>query len=359
MLTYGTRIKTSYLLPAILCEIRRKLPTLAKDILDPFDLDTWHCARRTPLSRREGPYDVTTSDDLDPAPRGGWSSSIPDTLVRPSVRRIRNNSWVYPKKEEEERTSMNSIIEPSPTLHKVKFRCDPIVIEVVGDIDDDIAHQFAQDVALAHRTGQTVLPILIQSMGGSVYSMLYMINVMKRSRIPIATIVPGMAASAAAVLFTCGTPGYRFMGSNSKVMIHSVASYMFGRIDAAEMVASATESQKLNRKICEIMSKNCGKCKSFFEEFLDKNKNTDVYLDTKDAMELGMCDRIGIPSLVTYVIPITTLQSLDGSILAGVAGDGYEEALDNASKILKGDPYGFVSKDDGRRFQASERKRRP
>ena len=56
----------------------------------------------------------------------------------------------------------------------------------------------------AHNTGQPVIPILIDSYGGSVYGCLNMISFMKKATLPLHTVVAGKAMSAGAILFGMG-----------------------------------------------------------------------------------------------------------------------------------------------------------
>lgn len=129
-------------------------------------------------------------------------------------------------------------------IKQVEFKRDPISISVLGEINDELAHEFVEQLTLAQNTGQSIVPILIHSIGGCVYSLFYMINAIRACKIKVATIVGGIAASAAACLFTCGHPDYRFMGPDARLMIHSVSSTIVGSIDAAGIKAEAEEIKK-------------------------------------------------------------------------------------------------------------------
>ena len=56
-------------------------------------------------------------------------------------------------------------------------------------------------------SGQKVIPIVIDSYGGQVYSLMSMISAIESADLPVATIVEGKAMSCGAVLLTFGEQG--------------------------------------------------------------------------------------------------------------------------------------------------------
>ena len=98
----------------------------------------------------------------------------------------------------------------------------------------------------AQNSGQPVIPVIIDSYGGQVYSLMSMISDIKHSKIPVATIVQGKAMSCGAILFSFGTEGYRYMDPDATLMIHDVSSMEIGKVE--EIKASAEETERLNQK---------------------------------------------------------------------------------------------------------------
>ena len=80
--------------------------------------------------------------------------------------------------------------EKSSLIKELELDKSPVVI-TVNKFDEDSAKEFKSKVALAHNTGQKVIPIVIDSYGGRVYSLMSMISAIKNSELPIATIVEG------------------------------------------------------------------------------------------------------------------------------------------------------------------------
>ena len=138
---------------------------------------------------------------------------------------------------------------------KLEDICDLPIVVTVNKFTEESAKQFAEDMEKAENSYQHIIPIVIDSYGGSVYSLLSMIDVIKNSKKIVATISLSKSMSCGAVLLTFGTEGYRFAGLNSTVMIHEVSSMTFGKI--TEIKADAAEADRLNNIIFSMMDKNC------------------------------------------------------------------------------------------------------
>ena len=59
---------------------------------------------------------------------------------------------------------MHWISNISPLIKEVELRKPPLIIRV-NKFDDDSAKKFADEMALAHNTGQKVIPVVIDSYG--------------------------------------------------------------------------------------------------------------------------------------------------------------------------------------------------
>ena len=98
---------------------------------------------------------------------------------------------------------MKWITNISPLVKEIELRKNPVIVRV-NKFDEDSAKKFSLELAQAHNTGQKVIPVVIDSYGGQVYSLMSMISAIKHSELPIATIVEGKAMSCGAVLLSCG-----------------------------------------------------------------------------------------------------------------------------------------------------------
>lgn len=197
---------------------------------------------------------------------------------------------------------MNLIKDVSKRLSEVKLRDQPIIIRV-NKFDEESADKFSNQMSAAQSTGQTIVPVVIDSYGGQVYSLMSMIANIKASKLPVATIVEGKAMSCGALLFSFGSPGYRFMDTHATIMIHDVSSGARGKIE--EIKADAKEGDRLNQLLYREMAANCGKEPEFFLKHIHDRSHADWYLDAEEAQSIGLANHLRIPELkikvdVTY-----------------------------------------------------------
>ena len=189
---------------------------------------------------------------------------------------------------------MNVIRDISGQLTEVELRNEPVIIRV-NKFDEDSAKKFSDAMSAAQSTGQPLVPVVIDSYGGQVYSLMSMISNIKSSRIPVATIVEGKAMSCGAILFSYGASGYRFVDKNATIMIHDVSSGGHGKVE--EVKADAKETERLNQIVYREMAANCGKEPEFFLKQIHDRSHADWFLDSEEALSLGLANHIRVPSL--------------------------------------------------------------
>ena len=180
----------------------------------------------------------------------------------------------------------------SPLLKEFELRKNPVII-TVNKFDEKSAKEFQQSLAQAHNTGQKVIPVVIDSYGGQVYSLMAMISAIKHAELPIATIVEGKAMSCGAILFSFGNEGLRFMDPDATVMIHDVSSMEHGKVE--EIKASAEETERLNQIVYKMMAKNCGKREDYFLKLVHSKGHADWFLDAKDCVKHKLADQLRVP----------------------------------------------------------------
>lgn len=157
------------------------------------------------------------------------------------------------------------------------------------DFDVDML-QASIDKAL--KENQKVLPIMINSYGGSVYNCFRMIDMLNASGLKIVTIVNGFAMSAGAVLFAMGDE--RYASENSTIMIHEASSMNWGK--NSEMKAYGKHIEELNNKLFTILDSKTNQKTGFFQELINKNNNADLFLNSSEAKNYGLVTEIKIPS---------------------------------------------------------------
>ena len=194
--------------------------------------------------------------------------------------------------------AMNFIADISSHIKAVELKVDPIIIRV-NSFDEESAKEFVDLMSRAQNTGQSVIPVVIDSYGGQVYSLMAMIGAIKSSRIPVATIVEGKAMSCGALLFSFGAEGMRYMDPDATLMIHDVASGAFGKVE--EIKSDAKEVDRLNKKVYEMMARNCGKPSDYFLKLVHEKGHADWYLDAQDSKSHNIANELRVPTLTCKI----------------------------------------------------------
>jgi len=174
----------------------------------------------------------------------------------------------------------------------------PIIIEV-NDFTEESSKKFEEQMNAAQQTGQTIIPIVIDSYGGSVYALLRFISVIQASKIPVATIITGKAMSCGAALFMMGKEGYRFAGKQSTILIHELSGGADGKLN--DMKITVEEAERLNNIIFSLMDKNTGHPLGFFIKIIKEKGYADWYISAQDATKFNIVNKIGIPEFKTQV----------------------------------------------------------
>ena len=190
---------------------------------------------------------------------------------------------------------MNVIKNFSPLLKDKELIDDlPIVIRV-KKFDESAAKEFSEKMSQAQNTGQPVVPIIIDSYGGQVYSLMSMISDIRHSRISVATIVQGKAMSCGALLFSFGKEGMRYMDPDATLMIHDVSSMTIGKVE--EVKADAEETERLNQKVYKMMAKNCGHHEDYFLDIIHEKGHADWFLEADECLKHNLANELHIPEL--------------------------------------------------------------
>ena len=193
---------------------------------------------------------------------------------------------------------VNFITDVSPQIKELELHHDPVII-TVNEFNEESANEFATLISAAQNTGQSVIPVVIDSYGGEAYSLLSMIATLKSSKIPVATIVKGKAMSCGALFASFGEEGLRFMDKDAVIMIHDVSTMAFGKVE--ELKADARESDRLNKKLYTMMARNCGKADDYFLNLIHDKGHADWFLEAEEAKEHNIVQQLRVPSLKATV----------------------------------------------------------
>ncbi len=161
------------------------------------------------------------------------------------------------------------------------------IIFLGDEIDDHTASLIvAQLLFLESEDPEADINFYINSPGGSVTAGLAIYDTMQYIKPDVSTICIGIAASMGAFLLSSGAKGKRFALPNSEIMIHQPLGGMRGQ--AEDMRIHAEHIIKTKQRLNKILAANTGQKLSNIEKDTDR----DNFLDTKEALEYGLIDKI-------------------------------------------------------------------
>jgi ATP-dependent Clp endopeptidase proteolytic subunit ClpP len=158
--------------------------------------------------------------------------------------------------------------------------------------DEDAEQFFALFNSLQSDDNVDIIVIYVDSFGGAVDSLCTMTELIEASSKPVCTIAIGKAMSAGAILTAIGTPGMRWIGPNSRLMLHRLQGFVGG--DTEKVTSVAKELIRMNDM---WLKKIVTKSNMSWKEFNDmlKDKGGEWYLSAEEAVHYGFADRIGTP----------------------------------------------------------------
>ena len=162
-----------------------------------------------------------------------------------------------------------------------------------GDIGEENVREcikwiIYENLDTSPRNANKVLTLYINSSGGNLYDGFALIDIIKQSEIPIRTVCVGQAMSAAFLIFISGTQGYRKVARNACLMCHQYADTAEGKHH--ELKAYIREGEKCNTRMVGLIKEATGLSPAKIRSRL--LKETDVYLNAEEALELNIADEL-------------------------------------------------------------------
>lgn len=173
------------------------------------------------------------------------------------------------------------------------------IIMLNGVIESHMANLIvAQLLFLESEDPDKDISIFINSEGGLVTAGLAIYDTMQFVKPDIVTYVVGQAASMGSFLAQAGSAGKRYVLPESRTMIHRVSSGTpgtHGSVPIQELQFEDSrrhfeESKRLNRRLTELYVRHNSKNKTYEEMF--ETMKFDTFLSAKEAVELGIADKI-------------------------------------------------------------------
>ncbi|MEN8728135.1 MAG: ATP-dependent Clp protease proteolytic subunit [Sulfurovum sp.] len=162
---------------------------------------------------------------------------------------------------------------------RVLMITEPVDDHMMGIIVSQLLYLEAED-------SEEPIHMYISSPGGSVMAGLAILDTMQLISAPVHTYAMGMVASMAAVLFTCGESGHRYIMPNAEVMIHQPLGGTSGQ--ASDIEIQAKHILNLKKRLYVILSKATGKQ----VKTIEKESDRDNYFEAHEAIKFGLADTI-------------------------------------------------------------------
>ncbi len=175
----------------------------------------------------------------------------------------------------------------------------PRVIRV-NSFNEEAVKNFSTGFSAAHQTGQPIIPVVLDVYGGEIFSLFAFVDVMKCSKLPVATIIEGKSMSAGAALFACGTKGHRYIGEHASLMIHDMAESSKMR-KVEDQKADVKENDRLNRMMFALIDESMGRPNGYIWNKVHSKGRVDLYISPEKAVKMGLADHIGIPTYNTRI----------------------------------------------------------
>lgn len=178
-------------------------------------------------------------------------------------------------------------------------------VVIVNEFNEKSAKEFYEHMSEAENSDQDIIPIVIDSYGGAVYSLFAMIDCIKASKKKVATISISKSMSCGSVLFSCGADGYRFVAPMSTILIHDVSSWTYGKVE--DIKTDAKEVERLNNAFYHLMDRNCGHEEGYFQKLVHEKGHADWFLTAEEAVEHKLANHIRIPRFEVTISAETKL----------------------------------------------------
>lgn len=160
---------------------------------------------------------------------------------------------------------------------------------LTGEIDEENVAACIRWIIYENlNTQDHTLTLFLNSSGGDLYQAFGLVDIMKSSKHPIRVIGIGSIMSAAFLIFCAGTKGKRMIARNTGIMCHQYSDTPHGKHH--DLKAQMKEGETCNERMYQIISDATGLPDTKIRSRL--LRETDVYLTSQEAIELGVADGI-------------------------------------------------------------------
>ena len=161
---------------------------------------------------------------------------------------------------------------------------------LTGNVDGESIEKAIRWILMGARKPSPEHPMKlhINSDGGNLTDAFALMDVMRTSPVPIATVGMGNLMSSAFMIFAAGAKGRRAIAKNTSIMIHQFNHEYMGKYH--DMKAYAEEIDRINYRMVAELSRTSGLTEQ--EVGTKLLKPSDVWLTAEQLVELGFADII-------------------------------------------------------------------
>jgi ATP-dependent Clp protease, protease subunit len=190
-----------------------------------------------------------------------------------------------PDDEEEEEEEERKPADEDERLAEKVLKTRTILISEA--ITDELARRvFQQLLVLEAESREKPITVIINSPGGEADSGFGIYDMLRFVAPPVRTLVAGLCASAAVIIFLAGDKGERTSLPHSRFMMHQPSSASFGQ--ASDLQIASAEILRLreryNRIVAEIVGKDL--------DTIRRDADRDFWLSAEEARVYGLVDRL-------------------------------------------------------------------
>jgi ATP-dependent Clp protease protease subunit len=190
--------------------------------------------------------------------------------------------------EDDEDAAVNKTPTPVGALIQKKF-LEQRKIFLWGAVTDETAKDITEKMLYLEGTAPgKEITFYINTPGGSITAGMAVYDTIKLLTSPVTVVVTGMAASMGSILLSAPKKGRRLLFPHARVLIHQplISGRFIG--PATDINIQAQEMEKIRAELNEILASASGQP----IEKIARDSDRDFYLNSKEAIEYGLADRI-------------------------------------------------------------------
>jgi ATP-dependent Clp protease protease subunit len=160
-------------------------------------------------------------------------------------------------------------------------------IQVYEPISDKIARKVHSQLLLMQQQDEKApITVYVNSPGGAADSGFAIFDALRFFKPPIRTVVNGLCASAAVMVYLAAPKERRFSLANSRFLLHQPSTFVQG--SASDIEISAEEIVKLRERYNQIVAAETGKS----VEQVTRDADRDFWLSPEEAKSYGLVGKV-------------------------------------------------------------------